>query len=124
MQNNPPHLRLPRWSPIVIAAGCCLAYIGAGELLIGMRFLHDLPGFLQDPQAFTAGDPEMYAPFVLLLIPAVFGGIATRSLLRIVLGGIRDGESMPVIAKAVIGFLLSALLLVIAALFTGPNVRR
>ena len=61
---------------------------------------------------------------MLLLIPAVFDGIATHSLLRIVIGGVREGDSLPVIAKAVVAFLLSAVLRVIAALFTGANVRR
>jgi mannitol-specific phosphotransferase system IIBC component len=116
--------RLPLWSFIAIAAGGVITYCGVGILLIGFRFWSDLQSLLGDPVAFVAGDPELLAPFVLLLVPAILGAIATRALLRIVIGGLRDGDSPGIIAKAIAIFLASALLLVIAALFTSQNVRR
>jgi mannitol-specific phosphotransferase system IIBC component len=118
------HPRLPLWSFIVIAAGGVLTYCGAGILLVGFRFWPDLQSLFGDPVAFVGGDSELLAPFVLLLVPAVLGAIATRALLCIVIRGIRDGDSSGTIAKAIAIFLASALLLVIAALFTSQNVQR
>ena len=118
------HPRLPLWSYIAIAAGGVFTYLGVGILLTGLRFWPDLQSFLRDPAGFMAGDPELMAPFVLLLIPAVLGAFGTRALLRIVIGGVRDGDSMGTIAKAIGIFLVSALLLLIAVLFTSQNVRR
>lgn len=124
METERPHPHLPIWSYFVIAAGGALTYLGVGILLLGFRFIADLNSLLGDAQAFVGADPELMAPFVLLLIPAVLGAVATRALLRIVIGGLRHGDSTGMIAKAIGAFLVSALLLVVVAFFTSGRGRR
>ncbi|NRF72110.1 hypothetical protein HLB44_34515 [Aquincola sp. S2] len=117
--------RLPWWTLVATAAGGVLTYCGVGILLIGFRFLPDLMSLAEDPAPFFAGnDPEVLAPFVLLLIPGVLGAIGTRHMLRMAIEGVRSGESSKMIARAIGAFLFSALLLVIAALFTSGRVQR
>ena len=109
---------------MAIAAGGVLTYLCVGILLIGIRFTEDLKSVIEDPAAFSAGDPELLAPFFLLLIPAVMGGFGTRELLRIVMRGRESGDSMKVIATAIGGLLLSVLVYVVLALFSGGVTRR
>jgi len=116
--------RLPRWTFVLIAAGGVLTYLCVGILLIGFRFTEDLKSVIEDPAAFSAGDPELLAPFFLLLIPAVLGCFGTRELLRIVMRGRESGDSMKVIATAIGGLLLSVLVYVVLALFSGGVTRR
>ncbi len=116
--------QLPIWSPIAIVAGGVLTYCGVGVLLVGIRFVADLQRAFGDPTAFVHGDPESIAPFVLLLIPAVLGSLATRELLRIVVGGHRDGSSPQLIARAIAAFLVSVLILLVAAFFSSGRTRR
>lgn len=109
---------------MAIAAGGVLTYWCVGILLIGSRFTEDLKSVIEDPAAFSAGDPELLAPFFLLLIPAVLGGFGTREVLRIVMRGRESGDSMKVIATAIGGLLLSVLVYVVLALFSGGVTRR
>ena len=123
MKNQSPP-RLPRWSYVLIAAGGLLTYFCAGFLSTGARFMEDLKSAIEDPGAFSAGNPELLAPFFLLLIPAVLGCFGTRELLRIVVRGRKNGDSMKVIATAIGGLLLAVLVYVVLALFSGGVSRR
>lgn len=108
----------------MIAAGGVLTYFCVGILLIGVRFTEDLKSVIADPDAFSAGNPELLAPFFILLIPAVLGCFGTRELLRIMIGGRERGDSMKVIATAIGGLALTVLVYVILALFSGGVPRR
>jgi hypothetical protein len=103
----------------VIVKGGLVTYAGVGSFLLGPRFQGGLETFWQDPAAFLAGGAEVVAPFVLLLIPAVLGAIWTRETLRLVLRGIHKGDSPATIAKEVVGFILSVVVLIVVALFSS-----
>jgi hypothetical protein len=114
----------PAWAVLLVFLGGVVTYIAAGILLEGFRFLPDLASFLEHPEKYLGGDPERAAPFVLLLIPAVLGGLGTMTMIRMVVVGRRRGQPLSAIAKGIAGFLASSALLVLVALFTsGKSVR-
>lgn len=107
----------------VIVAGGAITYLSVGAILEGARFERDLISFLSNPSGYTAGDPAMAAPFVLILIPAVLGALGTREMLRIVFLGLRKGDPPLAIVKAVALYLAGTLVLVLVALFTTNRPR-
>ena len=111
------------WLWIVIVKGGLVTYAGVGSFLLGPRFQGGLELLWQDPAAFLAGGAEEVAPFVLLLIPAVLGAIWTRETLRLVLRGVHKGDSPATIAKDVVGFILSVVVLIVVALLSSSRRR-
>jgi uncharacterized membrane protein len=118
-----PDSRLPRWTYVTILAGGVVAYVAVGTLLLGHAFGEGLAQLFTEPAAFARGGAEAVAPFVLLLVPAVLGGIFTRDALRIVVRGLRRGDATHVVAKELAIFILSFLVLVVVGLFSQPAIR-
>lgn len=114
-------VRIPPWSWLLVLAGGAITYVGVGVLLEGGRFVHMLEDFLESPERYTAGNPEMYAPFVLLFIPAVLGALATRTMIRIVVAGVREGKAPGDITKSLGIYLAGSLVLVVLALFSSSK---
>ena len=110
--------RLPLWGQLAVIGGAVLTYFVVGTFLHSPMFRVDLERLATDPGAWTDASAETIAPFVLLLIPAILGGIGTRAVLRRILAGIHAGEPIESIAKAVGGQLVGGVLLVAAALWT------
>jgi hypothetical protein len=105
--------RLPRWTWALIVAGGVLAYVGTGTLLQGARFEADLDNMWQRPEGIS---PEIVAPYVLLVIPAVLGALWTREALRMVFQGIAREDPPAKIAKDIALYALSYVVLILAAL--------
>ena len=116
--------RLPRWTWGPIALGGVLAYFGIGMLLQGRRFWPDVESLWQDPRAFASGGAEVMAPFLLLFVPAVLGGLWTRDTLRVVFTGLRRGDPPLVIAKDVALYALSFVILILVGLTTSSRPER
>lgn len=116
-----PDSRLPPWAWIAILAGAVAAYLGTGQFLLGVRFWPDLASLAQDPIAFFRGPAESVAPFVLLLVPGVLGGVWTRDTLRVAFTGMRRGDAPLVIAKDVALFALSFAVLILVGLTSSAT---
>lgn len=114
-------VRIPAWSWLLVLAGGAITYVGVGVLLEGARFVHMLEDFLESPERYTAGNPEMYAPFVLLFIPAVLGALGTRTMIRIVVAGVREGKTPGDIVKRLAWYLAGSLVLVVLAMYSSSK---
>jgi hypothetical protein len=113
--------RLPGWTRVAVLAGGLLAYVGVGVLLMAPHFRGDLDTFWHEPGAFTSAGIEHVAPYVLLLVPAVLGGIWTRDSLRVVFQGMARGDSPITIARDVALYALSFIVLILAGLFANSK---
>lgn len=111
----------PAWGYPLIASGGLITYLVAGEVLHSPDFLRELPIFLTSPGTLAEAGPERIAPFILLLIPAVLGGLGTRAILLRVLDGMARRESVVSIALAVGSLLLAGIVYVLLALFSSSR---
>ena len=116
-----PDSRLPPWTWGPILGGGILAYLGVGALLLGNRFGPDFDSLWLSSQDVTRSQAEAFAPYVLLLVPAILGAIWTRDTVRLIFQGLRRGDPPTVIAKDVALFALSAVVLILVALTTSSR---
>ena len=116
--------RLPVWGYPIVLVGALCTYFAVGQLLHAPDFLNDLEQYLLSYHAVESVDAERVAPLVLLLIPAVLGGFGTRAIVRRLLEGVKRKESRRSMAIAVGGMLVSALVLILLALFSSGKGRR
>jgi hypothetical protein len=124
MRTNRPTTRLPAWTYIFVIASALLAYFAVGQLLHAPDFLNDLGRLLASEGSLDAFDSERLAPLVLLMIPAILGGIGTRALIARLFDGLRRGESPRTLAMALGGMLLSVLVYVLLAIYSSGRERR
>ena len=116
--------RLPVWGYAIVLVGALCTYFAVGQLLHAPNVLNDLEEYVLSSRTAESVDAERVAPLVLLLIPAVLGGFGTRAIVRRLLEGVKRKESRRSMAIAVGGMLVSALVLILLALFSSGKGRR
>lgn len=100
-----------------------MSYSGVALLLHGHRLYADLASVEADAAAWFAASPENWAPYLLMLIPAVIGGVWTREALQTVFAGRRRGDPPLRILRDLTLYVLSNLALLIAALLSDSTPR-
>ncbi len=115
--------RLPGWTWLLVVLGGVMSYVGVAVLLHGHRLHADLASVEADAASWFAASPENWAPYLLMLIPAVIGGVWTREALQTIAAGRRRGDPPLRILRDLGLYLLSNLALLIAALLSDSTPR-